>query len=159
LSLYAFGVRYLVVHRTGGNFPEWAEETLGEFKRVETFDNALVYLNKNAKTNFLPEKFLDYFTASVESANDTNRLILKFNSPDEYYISKNKKILKIKVNLESSTNSFNYEWPFYPTLWQDGDSYSLILDKNSSRVIETIELTYTGLERKYSKNFLEIKVE
>ena len=80
-------------------------------------------------------------------------MTLKFNSPDEYYISKNKKILKIKVNLESNTNSFNYEWPFYPTLWQDGDSYSLILDKNSSRVFETLELTYSGLERKYSKKF------
>jgi hypothetical protein len=158
LSLYAFGVRYLVVHRVSGNFPEWAGETLGEFKRLKIFDNALVYLNKNAKINFLPEKFLDYFTASVESANDTNRLILKFNSPDEYYISKNKKILKIKVNLKSNTNSFNYEWPFYPTLWQDGDSYSLKLDKSSSRFFEMIELTYSGLEKKYLKNFLDIKV-
>ena len=159
LSLYAFGVRYLVVHRVSGNFPEWAGETLGEFKRLKIFDNALVYLNKNAKVKFLPEKFLDYFTASVESTNDTNRLILKFNSPDEYYISKNKKILNIKVNSEYNTNSFNYEWPFYPTLWQDGDSYSLILDKNSSRVFETFELIYSGLERKHSKKFLEIKVE
>ena len=159
LSLYAFGVRYLVVHRVSGNFPEWAGETLGEFKRLKIFDNALVYLNKNAKVKFLPEKFLDYFTASVESTNDTNRLILKFNSPDEYYISKNKKILNIKVNSEYNTNSFNYKWPFYPTLWQDGDSYSLILDKNSSRVFETFELIYSGLERKHSKKFLEIKVE
>ena len=147
------------MHRVSGNFPEWAGETLGGFKRVEVLDNALVYSNKNPKTNFLPENFLDYFTASVESANDKSRLILKFNSPDEYYISKNKKILKIKVNLESNTNSFNYEWPFYPTLWQDGDSYSLILDENSSRVFEMIELTYSGLERKYLKSFLDIKVE
>jgi len=159
LSLYGFGVRYLVVHRASGNFPEWAGETLGKFKRLETFDNALVYLNKNAKTNYLPENFLDYFTASVESENDTNRLILKFNSSGEYYVSKNKKKIKVKAKLKSNTNPFNYEWPFYPTLWQDGDSYSLILDKNSSRFFETIELTYLGLERKYSKNFFGIKVE
>jgi hypothetical protein len=159
LSLYAFGVRYLVVHRIGGNFPDWAGETVGEFKRVKKFDTALVYSNKNPKTNFLPENFLDYFTASVESVNGTNSLTLKFNSPDEYYISKNKKILEIKVKLESNANSFNYEWPFYPTLWQDGDSHRLILDKHLSRAFETLELTYSGLERNHSKKFLEIKVE
>jgi hypothetical protein len=86
-------------------------------------------------------------------------LTLKFNSPDEYYISKNKKILEIKVKLESNANSFNYEWPFYPTLWQDGDSHRLILDKHLSRAFETLELTYSGLERNHSKKFLEIKVE
>jgi hypothetical protein len=31
LSLYAFGVRYLVIHRIGGDFPEWAGKNLGEF--------------------------------------------------------------------------------------------------------------------------------
>jgi len=159
LSLYAFGVRYLVVHRIGENFPDWAGGTLGEFKRVETFDNALVYMNKNAKTTFLPKNFLDYFSAVVESKDNKNQLIIRFNSPKVHYVSKKKKQLKVKVNWKHNHPSSLYEWTFYPTLWQDGDSYSLILDKNLSRVFETIELTYSDLERKSSKKVLEIKVE
>jgi hypothetical protein len=140
LSLYAFGVRYLVVHRVSGKFPKWTGETLGEFNRVETFDNALVYLNKNAKTNFLPESFLDYCSISVEKANDKNRLILRFNSPEVHYVSKNKKQLKFKVNWKHNHPSSLYEWTFYPTLWRDGDSYEFILDKNLDRVPESVEL-------------------
>jgi len=144
LSLYAFGVRYLVVHRVGGSFPGWAGMNLGKFQRVQTFDNALVYLNKDSTTHFLPENFSDYFSASVENANNKNRLILKFNSPSLHYVSKNKKQLKIKVNWKYNSTSSYYDWVFYPTLWQDGDSHELVLDENSSRDIESIELTYSA---------------
>ena len=148
LSLYAFGVRYLVVHRSGGDFPQWAGKNLGKFDQIKVFNNALVYLNKNAKTNFLPQNFLDYCAVSVENTNDKNRLILRFNSPSAHYVSKNKKQLKVKVNWESDSISSYYEWSFYPTLWRDGDSYELILDENSDRVLESVELTYSASEKK-----------
>ena len=143
LSLYAFGVRYLVVHRTGGKFPSWAEKNLGEFYQIKVFNNALVYLNKNAKTNFLPQNFLDYCVVSVKNKNEENRLILRFKSPSLYYVSKNKKQLKVKVKWKSNSTPSYYEWPFFPTLWQNGDSYELVLGEHSGRVPEAVELTYT----------------
>ena len=157
LSLYAFGVRYLVVHRIGGSFPEWAGKNLGKFQRVQTFDNALVYLNKDSTTNFLPKNFIDYFSASVENANDKNRLILRFNSPSVYYVSKNKKQLKVKVKWKSNSTPSYYGWSFYPTLWQDGDTYELVLDENSDRVLESAELIYSAPEKKSIEIFRKIE--
>jgi len=158
LSLYAFGVRYLVVHRTGGEFPRWAEKNLGEFYQIKVFNNALVYLNKNAKTNFLPKNFINYCSISVKkNINDKNRLILRFNSPSVYYVSKNKKQLKVKVKWKSNSIPSYYEWPFYPTLWQDGDTYELVLDENSDRVLESAELTYSAPEKKSMEIFRKIE--
>ena len=137
-----------MVHRSGGGFPRWAEKNLGEFYEIKVFKNALVYLNKNAKTNFLPQNFLDYCAVSVENTNAENRLILRFNSPSVYYVSKNKKQLKVKVNWGPDSISSYYEWSFYPTLWRDGDSYELILDEKSDRVLESVELTYSASEKK-----------
>ena len=37
LSLYAFGVRYLVMHQTGGGFPQWAGKNLGKFDQIKAF--------------------------------------------------------------------------------------------------------------------------
>ena len=37
LSLYAFGVRYLVMHQTGGDFPQWAGKNLGKFDQIKAF--------------------------------------------------------------------------------------------------------------------------
>ena len=157
LSLYAFGVRYLVVHRIGGSFPEWAGKNLGKFQRVQTFDNALVYLNKDSTTNFLPKNFIDYFSASVENANDKNRLILRFNSPSVHYVSKNKKQLKVKVKWKSNSTPSYYGWSFYPTLWQDGDTHELVLDENSDRVLESAELIYSAPEKKSIEIFRKIE--
>ena len=156
LSLYAFGVRYLVVHRTRGDFPQWAGKNIGEFYQVKVFNNALVYLNKNAKTNFLPPNFIDRFSISVDKINDKNRLVLKFNSPSVHYVSKNKKLLRVKVNWKSDFASSYYEWPFYPTLWRDSDSYELVLDENASRIIESVELTYSTSSEKSVKLFRKI---
>ena len=156
LSLYAFGVRYLVVHRTRGDFPQWAGKNIGEFYQVKVFNNALVYLNKNAKTNFLQQNFIDRFSISVENINDKNRLVLRFNSPSVHYVSKNKKLLRVKVNWKSDFASSYYEWPFYPTLWRDGDSYELVLDENASRIIESVELTYSTSSEKSVKLFRKI---
>ena len=156
LSLYAFGVRYLVVHRTRGDFPQWAGKNIGEFYQVKVFNNALVYLNKNAKTNFLKQNFIDRFSISVENINDKNRLVLTFNSPSVHYVSKNKKLLRVKVNWKSDFASSYYEWPFYPTLWRDGDSYELVLDENASRIIESVELTYSTSSEKSVKLFRKI---
>ena len=157
LSLYAFGVRYLVVHRSGGDFPRWAEKNLGEFYQIKVFNNALVYLNKNAKTNFLPQNFLDYCAVSVKNTNEENRLILRFNSPSVYYVSKNKKQLKVKVKWKFNSAPSYYEWPFYPTLWQDGDTYELVLDENSDRVLESAELIYSAPEKKSMEIFRKIE--
>ena len=148
LSLYAFGVRYFVVHPPYGRVPQWAGKTFGEFQQVEKFDNALVYLNKNAKPQFLPESFLDYFSATVKSLDGENRLVLTFQSPNLHYVSKNKKLLKVKVNWRSYPNSFYYDLPFYPTLWRNGDSYELVLDKGSGRIPEFVELIYSNPEKK-----------
>ena len=60
----------------------------------------------------------------------------------------------MKVNWESDSISSYYEWSFYPTLWRDGDSYELILDENSDRVLESVELTYSASEKKKYVGFL-----
>jgi hypothetical protein len=110
-----------------------------------------VYLNENAKTQFLPESFLNYFSATVKSSDDENRLVLTFQSPGSHYVSKNKKLLKVKVNWRSYPNSFYYDWPFYPTLWRNGDSHELVLDKGSGRIPEFVELIYSNPEKKGEK--------
>ena len=148
LSLYAFGVRYLVIHRIGGDFPEWAGKNLGEFDQIKVFNNALVYQNKNAKTNFLPQNFLDYCAISVKNTNDKHRLILRFNSPSVHYVSKNKKQLRVRIDWEPDSISSYYEWSFYPTLWRDGDSYELILDESTDRVLGSVKLAYSASEKK-----------
>ncbi|SVC70978.1 uncharacterized protein METZ01_LOCUS323832, partial [marine metagenome] len=117
---------------------------------------ALVYLNKDSATNFLPKNFIDYFSASVENANDKNRLILRFNSPSVHYVSKNKKQLKVKVNWKYDPTSSYYEWAFYPTLWRDGDSHELVLNENLGRDIESIDLTYSASGEQSEEVFREI---
>ena len=84
--------------------------------------------------------------------------MLRFNSPRVYYVSKNKKQLKVKVNWKSYPDSFYYDWPFYPTLWQDGDSHELVLDKGSGRVPEFVELVYSNPEKKGAKVVRKIVV-
>ena len=115
-----------------------------------------MYLNKNAKTNFLQPNFIDRFSISVENINDKNRLVLRFNSPSVHYVSKNKKLLRVKVNWKSDFASSYYEWPFYPTLWRDSDTYELVLDENASRIIESVELAYSTSSEKSVKLFREI---
>ena len=110
-----------------------------------------MYLNKNAKTNFLQPNFIDRFSISVENINDKNRLVLRFNSPSVHYVSKNKKLLRVKVNWKSDLASSYYEWPFYPTLWRNGDSHELALDKGSGRVPEFVELIYSNPEKNGEK--------
>ena len=113
-----------------------------------------MYLNKNAKTNFLPQNFLDYCSISVENTNDKNRLILRFNSPEVHYVSNNKKQLKFKVNWEHNHPTSLYEWTFYPTLWRDGDSYEFILDKNLDRVPESVELIDSASGKKVFRKIM-----
>jgi len=153
MSLYAFGINYLVLHDTYGKFPKWAGKNIGEFQQIEKFNNALIYLNKKAKVNFLSESFLDHFSAVIKYSDKESRLVLKFQSPNTHYVTKNKKMLKVRVSWESDPNSSHYEWPFYPTLWRDGDSYELILDKNSKRVPKFVELIYSNSEKKGEKVF------
>jgi hypothetical protein len=83
--------------------------------------------------------------------------MLRFNSPRVYYVSKNKKQLKVKVKWKSNSTPSYYEWPFYPTLWQDGDTYELVLDGNSDRVLESAELTYSGPEKNSMEIFRKIE--
>ena len=58
---------------------------------------------------------------------------------------------------KSNSISPYYEWPFYPTLRQDGDTYELVLDENSDRVLESAELTYSAPEKKSMEIFRKIE--
>ena len=80
-----------------------------EIRSNKGIDNALVYLNKNAKTNFLPQNFLDYCAISVKNTNDKHRLILRFNSPSVHYVSKNKNQLRVRIDWEPDSISSYYE--------------------------------------------------
>jgi hypothetical protein len=159
LSLYAFGVRYLVVHRTGGEFPQWAGKTLGKFDQVEKFKNALVYINKKAKTNFLPPNFIDFISMSIKKEDEESLLVLEFQSPKIHYVSKNKKKLNVKMKWKSSSNFYFYDLVIYPTLWRDGDKYQLILDKGPSQVPEFVELTYSNPRKKNTRIVRKIMIE
>jgi hypothetical protein len=119
----------------------------------------LVYLNKKAKTNFLPQNFLDYISVSIKKVNDKNHLILEFQSPGIHYVSKNKKKLNVKMNRESGSDFSYYELNFYPTLWRGGDKYELTLDKNSNRVPEFVELIYSDSDKKDAKVFRNLTIE
>ena len=98
------------------------------------------------------------WVVEVNNKYDNNRLIISFSSPNRHYVSKDKKQIKVKVNWKSDFAPTSYEWSFYPTLWRDGDSYEWILDKSSSRVIESVELSYSNSGEKNVKLFREIEL-
>ena len=64
----------------------------------------------------------------------------------------------MKVKWKSNSTPSYYEWSFYPTLWQDGDTYELVLDENSDRVLESAELTYSAPEKKSMEIFRKIEL-
>ena len=83
-------------------------------------------------------------------------MVLRFDSPSVYYVSKNKKQLRVKVNWKSDFAPSFYEWSFYPTLWRDGDVYELGLDENPSRIVESVELIYSSSGEKNMELFRDI---
>ena len=83
-------------------------------------------------------------------------MILRFDSLSVYYVSKNKKQLRVKVYWKSDFAPSSYELSFYPTLWRDGDAYELGLDENPSRIVESVELTYSTSSEKSVELFRNI---
>ena len=83
-------------------------------------------------------------------------MVFRFDSLSVYYVSKNKKQLRVKVYWKSDLAPSSYEWSFYPTLWRDRDVYELGLDENLSRVIESVGLTYSTSGEKSLELFRNI---
>ena len=83
-------------------------------------------------------------------------MILRFDSLSVYYVSKNKKQLRVKVYWKSDFAPSSYELSFYPTLWRDGDVYELGLDENPSRIVESVELIYSSSGEKNMELFRDI---
>lgn len=134
LSLYAFGVRYLLVHRTNGEFPSLATETIGQFQISKKFDDTLIYENKSAQTQFLPDDFWKKFILSIEPKQASRcQLVLSFQSPETYFVSKKRKALKIRLEVGDNQRIVDKELTLYPDLWRDGDRYKIQLSETSCR--------------------------
>lgn len=132
LSLYAFGVRYLLAHRVEGHFPAWATDKLGDFHISKRFDDTLIYENKNARTQFLPDNYWKNLDLSIERQNESHcKLILTFKSSDTYYVSKRKKILRVRLEGEKGQFYEEKELTLYPNLWRDGDRNKTVLKGKS----------------------------
>jgi hypothetical protein len=132
LSLYAFGVRYLLIHNTRGQFPKWATREIGKFQLSRRFDDTLVYENKNARTRFLPENYWNNFDLAIEHTDNSHcELILTFQSPENSFVSKTKTSLEVRLEGESNRVLEEKELTFFPDLWQNGNKYNIALKKKS----------------------------
>ncbi len=132
LSLYAFGVRYLLVHKVGGEFPKWATGKIGQFEMSRKFENTLVYENNNAGTQFLPDNYWKKFNLLIaRKGKDRCKLVLGFESPDNYYVSKIRNAMKVRFEGEESRLIKEKELILYPDLWRDGDKIKMRLDEES----------------------------
>jgi len=138
-TLDAFGVRYLIIHKENAVFPVWAQEKIGRFNLVETFDSALVYENINTQPQFLPYNYWEKLSASYfPTTENSYTLTLTFLSPDKHYVSVNKKILPITIHWKDGSAQ-NIQFSYYPTLWRNGDTHSKTI-KSEGREISTITI-------------------
>lgn len=141
LSLYAFGVRYLLIHRIEGQFPIWATGKIGNFKISEKFDNTLIFENKNARTQFLPDTFWKKFEISIKHPDKSHcNLVLTFRSPETYYVSKKRNAIKIRLEGEGGSFLEEKELTLFPDLWRDGDKHRIGLKKKSCTTKQTFFL-------------------
>ncbi len=132
LSLYAFGVRYLLIHKTRDRFPEWATGKIGKFQLSRQFDNTLIYENKDARTQFLPKNYWNLFELSIERPDNSHcELVLTFKSFETHYVSKKRTPLKIRLEGEGNGVLEEKELTLYPDLWQNGDKNKITLNKKS----------------------------
>jgi hypothetical protein len=132
LSLYAFGVRHLFIHKVEGQFPKWATGKIGQFQISKKFDNTLIYENKNSRTQFLPDNYWENFDLSIERQDKFHcKLMLTFKSPETYYVSKKRKDLKVR--LEGDENQLLEEkgLTLFPNLWRDQDKKKIELKGKS----------------------------
>jgi hypothetical protein len=151
LSLYAFGVRYLLVHKVQDQFPKWATRKIGKFQQTKQFDNTLIYENKNARTQFLPESHWDLFDLSIERPEKSHcKLVLTFNSPETYYVSKNKIAMKILLEDENDQILDEKELTLYPDLWENGNQNTIALDEKSCT---TQQIFFLSNEKKHRARF------
>ena len=134
LSLYAFGPKYIFVHKKDSDFPSWANDSFGKFNLIKKFKNTLVYENKSAQTQFLPDKYWMKFAVSHHLIDKEKiKISLTFFSPDKFYVSVNKILLPIQIIWE---NGFvkSEEMTIYPTLWRNNDVFSLEIKPNLSKI-------------------------
>jgi hypothetical protein len=136
LSLHAFGVRYLFVRKHGLTFPSWAKNNIGDFYLIKKFENAWVYENKNAQTQFMPQEYWENFLVSYGKVGENLwNLTFTFSSPEKYYINKQKILLSVEVYWEDGSSQ-NIEISLYPTLWQNGDTLSRTIKSKGQRIVK-----------------------
>ncbi len=151
LSLYAFGVQYLLIHKVQNQFPQWATQKIGKFQLSKQFDDTLIYENKNARTQFLPESYWDHFDLSIERPDISHcQLVLTFNSPETYYVSINKIAMNILLEGENDLILEEKELTLYPDLWKNGDKKTIPLKENSCA---TKQIFFLSAEEKHSARF------
>ena len=138
LSLYAFGPKYIFIHKKDSDFPPWANDSFGKFNLIKKFKNTLVYENKSAQTQFLPDKYWMKFATSHNLTDKGKiKISLTFLSPNKFYVSIKKILLPIKIIWE---NGFvkSEEMTIYPTLWRNNDVYTLVIKSNHSKIKKII---------------------
>lgn len=134
-SISAFGIKYLVVHKELGKFPEWAQDRIGKFYLVGRFEDALIYKDADAQVNLLPDNYVENFSVSqVATDKHSSKLCFVFNSPDIYYVSLIKRILNIELQTIGNGPKHNFQIPFYPTLWRDQYSHCMTLKIPSENI-------------------------
>jgi len=126
-AIYAFGVRYLLVHKKGSSFPIWAGKQIGKFQLVQKFDNALVYINTTSAPQFLPQAFREKFHMALQPTGQNSwNLSLKFTSPEKYFIQTKKRTFPVELNWQDGIKQ-TIRLTLFPTLWRHGDTINRII--------------------------------
>jgi hypothetical protein len=134
-SLYAFGVKYFVVHKQGNSFPEWAKVKVGYFNLEKRFDSTLIYKNGSAKTKYLPENYVESLVFSKQDVGrDFHELCFVFRSPKQFYVNKVKRNINIKLIGSDKETKDTYEIPVLPTLWKNGERFCSTRKKSLAKV-------------------------
>ncbi len=118
-AIEAFGPEYIIVHSDNGSFPAYvAGDNFKNFNPIFKSKEAIVFQATHAKVHLAtPELGTSLTFYQHRHPEKGNRILVGLNSPETYYVSKDKMSWKLMFKNEKGMISY-HSLIIYPTLWQ-----------------------------------------
>jgi hypothetical protein len=121
-ALEAFGVRYLIVHKRGNGYPDWADETIHEFNLIETFPGSRLYEHPDPSTRYLEASDLNLFQYVSRKSSRFSQPALTFLSQKRSYLTTRQRMIKGVLKTDRG-ETVPFEITVPPTLLEPGDRF------------------------------------